>query len=325
MDGRDNETSESGGTQPSPSSPSLLAEPTHDARLAALADASLFGVAVLWGFNFVAIKYVVDRMDPTLFLLLRYWVAFFMLAVIMPRSLRGTTRRDWFYGSLLGFFYFTALVVQSYGLQLTTPGKSGFITGMNVAMVPFIYWAVTRRSPGGYQILGALVAAVGLGVLSLRGDLTMGLGDSVTLISALFYAMHIAATGFWAPQVRPATLAITQILASAVLCTILAPFVTDFTLDLDWRLWGIIVWMALSGTIVAFLVQSWAQRHTTSTHAGVLLSLEAVFAVLFGVIFGFDSVTWRLLAGGVLILAGILETLPARNAGVVSPQAEREA
>jgi drug/metabolite transporter (DMT)-like permease len=294
----------------------VIAEPTRDARRAALADASLLLVAILWGFNFVVIKDAIGRVDPMLYVMLRYWVAFVLLAAIMPGSVIRSTRRDWFYGGILGVFYLSALVIQTYGLQWTTPGKSGFITGLSVAMVPFIYWLIARRSPGRFQILGALIAAVGLGVLSLRGNLTLSLGDGLTLIGALFYAMHITATGFFAPQVRPATLAVTQIGVSAVLCTLFTPFVTHISLGLGWRVWVAIVWTAFSGTVLAFVIQSWAQRHTTSTHAAVLLCLESVFSALFGVIFGMDSVTWRLLAGAGLILTGILvlETLPLRRA-----------
>jgi drug/metabolite transporter (DMT)-like permease len=288
-----------------------------DRRKLFLADGSLFVVAVIWGFNFVVIKSAIETLDPMLYTMLRYVVAFVLLAAILPNSLLKASRSDWLYGSILGVFYLTALVVQTYALQWTTPGKSGFITGLSVAMVPFIYWAIARRSPGLFQILGALIATVGLGVLSLRGNFTLSLGDGLTLVGALGYGLHITATGFFAPKVRPATLAVTQIAASMVLCLIVTPFVTHVTLSLPWKGWAAVVWTAVSGTVLAFVIQSWAQRQTTSTHAAVLLCLESVFSATFGVIFGMDSVTWRLLAGAGLILSGILviEALPARSGG----------
>jgi drug/metabolite transporter (DMT)-like permease len=220
-------------------------------------------------------------------------------------------------GAILGAFYLTALIVQTIGLQYTTPGKSGFITGLNVAMVPFLYWIVAKRSPGGTQILGALVATVGLGVLSLQGDFTLSWGDGLTLLGALFYALHILTTGFFAPRVPPATLAVTQMAASAVFATAITPFVTEVTLDLPWEVWAAVVWTAVSGTIYAFFLQSWAQRRTTSTHAAVLLCLESVFSAVFGIIFGMDTVTWRLITGATLIFSGILiiEAWPARGDG----------
>jgi len=387
----------------------------HDRRQVLIADTALFSIAVLWGFNFVVIKDVIDRVDPMLYVMLRYIVATAIFAAIVPRSVTRSTRPQWVMGAILGAFYLTALIVQTIGLQYTTPGKSGFITGLSVAMVPFLYWifahrspggtqilgaivatvglgvlslqgdftiswgdgltllaalfyalhimttgffapkvppatlAVTQmatsaviasaitpfitglsvamvpflywifahRSPGGTQILGAIVATVGLGVLSLQGDFTISWGDGLTLLAALFYALHIMTTGFFAPKVPPATLAVTQMATSAVIASAITPFVTEITLDLPWQVWAAVVWTAVSGTIYAFFLQSWAQRRTTSTHAAVLLCLESVFSALFGIIFGMDTLTWRLITGASLILSGILiiEVWPERRDG----------
>jgi drug/metabolite transporter (DMT)-like permease len=273
---------------------------------AVLADLVLFSIAVVWGFNFVVIKDAIERVDPMVYVALRYLVALAIFALAVPRSVTRTRRSDWWMGAVLGVFYLTALIVQTVGLQYTTPGKSSFITGLNVAMVPFLYWLVARRSPGWVQVGGAAVATVGLGVLSLRGDLTLGWGDSLALLGAFFYALHIMATGFFAPRMRPATLAVLQILWSAVLALAVVPFVADFTLALPWQAWAAIVWTAVSGTVYAFFAQSWAQRFTSSTHAAVLLCLESVFGAVFGVMFGMDSVTWRLIGGAGLIFTGIL-------------------
>jgi len=82
--------------------------------------------------------------------------------------------------------------------------------------------------------------------------------------------------------------------------------------------WAAVVWTALSGTIYAFFIQAWAQRYTTSTHAAILLGFESVFAAISGIIAGMDSLTWRLLMGGSLMLTGvfIIELLPSSK-GVV--------
>ena len=98
-------------------------------------------------------------------------------------------------------------------------------------------------------------------------------------------------TGFFAPKVPPSTLAVTQMAVSTVLLVAVTPFVAHITLALGWQAWVEILWTALSGTIYAFFIQSWAQRYTTSTHAAVLLCFESVFAAVSGVIFGMDTVT----------------------------------
>ncbi len=309
-------------------------------RRALIADLLLFSVAIVWGFNFVAIKYVTEQLADTqkeavggvvagtmLYLLYRYVTATVIFSAARPQALLRATRRQWGMGGLLGFFYLTALIVQTIGLQYTTPGKSGFITGLSVAMVPFLYWAVARRSPGWFQVLGAMVATLGLGVLSLRGNFTVSWGDGLTLLGSLLYALHIMTTGFFAPKVPPSTLAVTQMAVSTVMIAMITPFFAHITLALPWQVWAAIIWTALSGTIYAFFIQAWAQRFTTSTHAAVLLCFESVFAAFFGIIFGMDSVTVRLLVGASLILSGtlIIELLPAAGGGSGEPEAPAQA
>jgi drug/metabolite transporter (DMT)-like permease len=305
--------------------------------MALVADVLLFSVAVFWGSSFVIVKTVTewttDAVSPIeqdviagtlLYLLCRYIVAAGVFAVIRPRGWRRARRGDWARGSLLGALYLTALIVQTIGLQQTSPGVSGFITGMNIAMVPFLYWLFAKRSPGKFQILGALIATIGLAALSLQNDFTMSWGDLLTLLGALLYALHIMATGFFAPRVEASSLAFTQIAFSLLVLVVLTPIVTPITFDLGWEFWVLTVWSALSGTIYAFFIQSWGQRYTTSTHAAILLGFESVFAAITGVIFGMDAVTWRLIIGGSLMLAGvfIVELLPSSRAIVAEIEAE---
>ena len=131
-------------------------------------------------------------------------------------------------------------------------------------------------------------------------------------------------TGFFAPKVKPATLAVTQMAISTAALLIITPLVVPITFDLPWQAWAAIVWTALTGTVYAFFIQSWAQRYTTSTHAAILLGFEAVFAVIAGIAFGMDSVTWRLLVGGSMMLTGvfIVELLPSSKGVVEEIEAE---
>ena len=303
-------------------------------RRALVADVLLFTVAIFWGSNFVFIKDAVERTSSIaggsivggtmLYLLWRYVVATVIFAAARPKSWLTARRRDWGMGALLAFFYLSALIVQTIALQRTSPGVSGFITALSVAMVPFLYWAVARRSPGRWQIIGAVIATVGLAALSLQGDFSIRWGDALTLLGALLYALHIMTTGFFAPRMPPSTLAATQMMVSAAAMIVIAPFFVRITVDLPWQVWAAVVWTALTGTIYAFFIQSWAQRYTTSTHAAILLGFESVFAALAGIIVGMDSVTWRLLAGGSMMLTGVLivELLPSSKGVVAEIEAE---
>jgi drug/metabolite transporter (DMT)-like permease len=308
---------------------------SHPSRRRALvADLLLFSVAVFWGSNFVLIKDAVERTSviaggsivagTMLYLFWRYLIATAIFCAARPRAWLKASRRDWRMGGLLASFYLGGLIVQTIALQRTSPGVSGFITALSVAMVPFLYWAVARRSPGPWQIVGAVVATVGLMALSLQGDFSIRWGDALTLLGSFLYALHILGTGFFAPKMQPATLAATQMIVSAAALVVLTPLFGTVTAALPWQVWATVVWTALSGTIYAFFIQSWAQRYTTSTHAAILLGFESVFAALTGVLVGMDQVTWRLLVGGSLMLTGvfIVELLPSRKGVVEEIEAE---
>ena len=286
-------------------------------RKALVADLALFSVAIFWGFNFVVIKNVTERLTHTvaaygqgvvaatmLYLFFRYVVATLIFSGIQPHALLRATRRQWGMGGLLGGFYLTALVVQTIGLQYTTPGKSGFITGLSVAMVPFLYWAVARRSPGWFQALGAIVATAGLGILSLRGNLTVSWGDALTLLGALLYALHIMTTGFFAPKVPPSTLAVTQ-MAVSPFCS--SPSRRSSPTSL-WRSAGRPGWRSSGRRCRARSMRSSSSPGLSATRPRrtppVLLCFESVFAAVSGVIFGMDTVTLRMISGASLIFTG---------------------
>ena len=293
-----------------------------DKRRALLADAALLGVALLWGLNFVVIKDAIVDTGPMTYLLWRHVVAAVLLAAIMPRAIRRITRREWLYGVVLGSFLFVAFATQTIGLQWTTPGKSGFITSLYIVMVPFLSWIVARRSPGWIQIGGAVLATVGLGLMSFQGGLGMSTGDLLTLASTVAFAAQIVATGFFAPRTTPAVLALTQIVAAAALFVVVTPFTEHVSVGFGWQGWAAIAWTALTGTVLGFLIQAWAQKATTSTHAAVILGLEGLFAAASGLAFGMDVLSGRFVAGAALIMVGVLviETLPGRR-GEVNPAA----
>ena len=112
--------------------------------------------------------------------------------------MRRTPR--WLYGAVLGVCLFAVGVSQVLGLKYTSPAKTAFITGLYVAIVPFLVWVIARRSPGLTQVAGAAVAVAGLGVLSLRGNFTLSLGDTLNVVAALSLACQITATGMFAPR-----------------------------------------------------------------------------------------------------------------------------
>lgn len=92
---------------------------------------------------------------------------------------------------LLGTILYIAFALQTVGLQYTTPSKNAFLTAVNVIIVPIIAFAVYKRRIDGYEIIGSMMAIVGIGCLSLQGSMTMNIGDILSLACAVAFAFDI--------------------------------------------------------------------------------------------------------------------------------------
>lgn len=275
-----------------------------------LADLSLLFVALFWGSNFVIMKHAFEVIEPFTYLGIRFCLAALLLAIIFRKRLVKAPLGDYLAGLQIGFFLFTGYVFQTIGLLHTTPANSGFITGTAVIIVPFLYFLITKKSPGFWAILGALMAAVGLYFLSANESMGLGFGDILTLIGAFLFAGHLIAIAIHVKNRDPIVLAVTQIaltgIASFVVALIFEPTAGMFSHSL--AIWGAILYAVIFCTIGAFVTQTIAQRYTPPTHAVLILSTEAVFAGLFSYLFWDEIFTPQRLFGAALILAGILIT-----------------
>jgi drug/metabolite transporter (DMT)-like permease len=199
-------------------------------------------------------------------------------------------------------------LAQTVGIEYTTAGKNAFITASNVVIVPFLYWLTSRKKPNIYEVIGAILCFVGIGVLSLDANLTMGLGDLLTLIGGFFYACHIVSVGYYSKKHDPILLTIFQFSVTAILSLIFAlifePKVSSVTGEMIFP----IVYLALFSTLIGFLIQNVAQKYTSSTHAAIILSMESVFGNIFSIIFLKEALSVRLFIGCLLILISVITT-----------------
>ena len=286
------------------------------ARLApaTLAVVALLSVTAAWGSTFFLIKDVVTRIPAADFLAVRFALAAVVLLVVAPHTVRRLTARQWLQGAALGTVYGLAQILQTVGLAHTAASVSGFLTGMYVVFTPLLAAAVLRRPVGRVTWIAVAVATVGLAALSLRG-FALGFGETVTLASAVLYAVHILGLGAWSVGRDAIGLSVVQMGAIALICTLFAlpGGITIPTTGADWT--GMLYTALVAGAF-ALVVQTWAQAHLPATRAAVIMTMEPVFAAGFAVAFGGESPTARMLLGGGLVLAAmyLVELGPRRAA-----------
>ena len=164
-----------------------------------LAKPMLFAAALIWGTSFFIMKNALDVMPVYYLLAIRFTAGAVLLSLVCWKKWKDFTADYLWRGAIIGGCLFLAYAVQTFGLSYTTPSKNAFLTAVYCVIVPFLYWAVMKQCPDRYNIAAALLCVTGVGLVSLNGDLSVNIGDVLTLICAFFYAAHIVAVAKVSP------------------------------------------------------------------------------------------------------------------------------
>jgi len=270
------------------------------------ADLALLAVAAVWGLTFAAVQRALGAAGPFSFLAARFALAAVVLGAAFPRRVLRLDRGVVRFGALLGIWLTVGYALQTVGLLYTTASRSGFITGLSVVLVPVLSLAVSRVRPRITSAAAVVLAASGLYLLTAPRAGGMNPGDLLTLGCAVAFALHIVTTERAAPRHDPVPLAFCQIVTTAAVCTALMAVWEGPRLPLTaWTISALAI-TGVVATAVAFSVQMWAQRRTSATHVAVIFTAEPVFAALFAWIIQHEVLGVGGLAGGALIVVGIL-------------------
>ncbi len=268
-----------------------------------IASFALVGVTAVWGYSFLAVKDAIASMPVMDFLAWRFLAASVVMIALRPTCLRNVTRLELLRGVGLGTILGLAYIAQTYGLRYTSVANSGFITGMFVVLTPVMSWILLRRKTNRTTWMVVALATVGLALLSLNGW-AVGIGELLTLVCAVLFAIHIVGLGEWSSQYKPYAFTLLQIGAVAVI-SLIAAIHEGITVPPDRGVWEAVVITGVLATAVAFFVQTWAQSLVSATRAAVVMTMEPVFAGLFAVIIVGDQLTGRTLSGAACILAAM--------------------
>jgi len=270
-----------------------------------LSDFSLLLVAVTWGGGFVAVKDALSAMPPMTLLSLRFVLAAGVHYLFLHRKIGKINRSDLKKGAVLGVLLYLAFSAQTIGLIYTTASKQGFLTATYVVMVPLILWVYSKRRPMKKDLIGGVVTLVGIGLIGISEHLTLNIGDALTLLCAFFFAVHILATAVFSREMDVFKLSFLQIFFAAILFTVSAWLFEPMPSVIALSDWGAVFYLAVFSTFLCFTIQTAAQKHTAASHASILLSLESVFAALFGIVLLHEQMTFRIAIGCLLIFSAV--------------------
>jgi drug/metabolite transporter (DMT)-like permease len=271
--------------------------------------------AMIWGSAFVAQRFGAEHMAFASFTGVRHALGALVLLVVVAvfdRSARRTrTERAarWRQVLLPGLGVGVALsggsLLQQAGLETTTAGNAGFITGLYMVFIPVAGWLFFRQRAGRWTWLGVVLGLCGLYLLSVRDGFNVNVGDLLVLGCAVFWTGHILALERLG-ALDPFRLCVVQFATCAVISLVFAVAFEPTPLSGITQTLGPLAYAAFLSTGVGFTLQVVGQRDAPASHAALIMALEAVFAAIGGALVLHEHMDLRALLGAGLMLAAVI-------------------
>jgi transporter len=277
-----------------------------------IAESGLLLIGILWGMGFVTVKIGLNAGMNTFYLMwLRFLGSFVLLSILFRKKIKKVSKDDLKAGVILGIIQYFGYVFQTYGAAHTTVGKNAFFTAINVIIVPYIFWILNKKRPDIFSFSASIICMIGVGIMSLDGNLSfthLNKGDVMTIISAFFFALQVAYTGYFGRKVHPMNLVLLQMLVGGLLFagTQFATSGLREVIPLHGETLMAIIYAVVFSTAIPMLLQIYCQRLTTATRASILMSTESMFAPIFAFLVLGEMMTLRVALGAVFILFSVV-------------------
>ena len=274
--------------------------------------AEILLATIIWGMAFVVIRDALTTVPFRMLMTWRYVLASAVMLLGFHRYLKKIDKDLVISGAILGALLYGSQIFQTgaLGFTDTTAGKVGFISSLYVVLVPLVKWICKKSGKG--NLLPALLAVTGLLLLTLNGNLQIGKGDLVALVGSFGFAAHILAIDAFGKKHSAVELMTFQVLFAALYAgtvqLISGLILGGATQQAAWNLQMAlpIIYLGIFSTTFGFLLQFLGQQHLRPETASVMLSMEAVFAMIFSVLFQGEQLSFRKIAGCILMFVALM-------------------
>jgi drug/metabolite transporter (DMT)-like permease len=273
-----------------------------------VAKLALLLATLIWGSSFIIMKDALDDITTYYLLAIRFTGAFVLLGIVFWKKWKHINKEVIIAGFIMGTALIAAYAFQTFGLMDTTPGKNAFLTAGYCILVPFLFWGVAGTRPDKFNVIAAVLCIVGIGLVALDDNLSVGRGDLLTLVCCVFYALHIVVSAKFTRTMDVMLLTIGQFFFAAMWSWVLA-FLFEPPLavaEMSTEIWMVLGYLCVFATAGALGLQTFGLKYTSPSAGALILSLESVFGVIFSIMVGAEEVTARLLIGFAVIFFAIV-------------------
>ena len=275
-----------------------------------LAKIALLLATVIWGSTFFIMEGTIQSIGICSLLAVRFTLAAIILALILIKHLRVIDKGYLLRGFIMGALVITAYIFQTYGLadEATTPGKNAFLTAIYCIIVPFLAYPFTKIKPDKFNVIASFLCILGITLISVTGGdfSTICTGDLLTLMGGIFYSLHMIAVSAFSRNRNILLLTMLQFLFAGIIAWVPTLLFETYPSDLTLSGMGSVLYLTIFATCLCYIFQNAGQKFTTPSTAALILSLEAVFGVLFSVIFTDETVSLKMFAGFALVFLAIV-------------------
>lgn len=268
-------------------------------------DALMLFIAIIWGSAFSAQQLASKTVGPFMVLGLRFSGAAFLLLCLT--RFRIELPRKYFWKTVLaGCLLFSASAFQQIALSISTVGNAGFITGMYVIFIPFFLWLVWKEKFRWNVWAAAVLVVIGLYLLTNSGGTRFALGDLLLLVCAILYALQMITLSDIVRHANPLHVAIVEFLISGAAGFFIGLLFEENSWQAVQMAWIPLAYITLFSTTIAYTLQGVAQKTANPTDAAIFLSMESVFAAIFGVIFLEEQFSALQISGAFIMFASMI-------------------
>jgi len=281
---------------------------THGLEMNERTGEILVGTALaLRGSSLLFSKIAMRTMGPFLLMGTRAFIAFILIGLLFRKKLVSVTKRELIDSALMGVLLTLCMGFELMGLKTTSSTVTSFLEGTVVVIVPVLTCILGRKLPDRMTVVTALIALVGVGLLTLKGDrVGFSTGELLVLGGAFWYAVCVLFTDSVTKRDDPMVFAIYQLLFTGICATICAFFTEDVRLPESGTEWGAVLALAIICSGVGFTLQPLGQKYITPERAGLLTVVNPLTAAILGIIFLGERLTPSIAAGSVLIIISII-------------------
>ena len=281
----------------------------NEGRKSLVAKLLLLFTTIIWGSTFVVLKDTLAELPMYFILTVRFLLGGILIGVAFPKKWKNFSWDIVWRGGITGVVLTGAYVTQTIGLNHTTPGTNAFLTATYAVMVPFAMWGITKKAPTIFNVLAAVLGLIGIGLVSFDGGLTSFkfMGEGMTLICGVFFALQIIFIAVLGKGKDSILFTVFELIGCG-LCMLVLYLFTDvdqkIVIDFNsgWRL----AYLTIMGTAFALLAMTWGMEHTNTSSASLIMSLEAVFGVIFSMLLYKEKVTLQVGIGFAVIFVALV-------------------